>query len=64
MAVLVIADVNGDSLAIDPIARTITAVSRLGEVHILLVGDVGDDASAQAARLDGVSKVLVAADRA
>ena len=60
MAVLLIADVNEGQLATDSVAKTLTAVKSLGEVHLLVAGPA--EAAAAAAKLDGVSKVLNASD--
>ena len=62
MAVLVLADVNDGQLATDAVAKTVDAVKSLGEVHLLVAGP--DTAAAEAAKLDGVAKVLKAADGA
>ena len=64
MAVLLIADVNEGALATDGVAKTLAAVSGLGEVHVLVAGTGGDAAAAEAATLAGVSKVLFAEDHA
>ena len=56
MAVLLIADVNGGALATDAVAKTLTAVAGLGEVHLLVAGPAS--AAAEAAKLQGASKVL------
>ena len=64
MAVLLLADVNDGHLATDQVAKTLAAVKSLGEVHVLVAGQGGDAAAADAAKLDGVSKVLFAADHA
>ena len=61
MAVLLLADVNDGQLATDSVAKTVAAVKSLGEVHLLVAGEA---AAAEAARLDGVAKVLKAADAA
>ncbi|MFE3839633.1 electron transfer flavoprotein subunit alpha/FixB family protein, partial [Pseudogemmobacter sonorensis] len=62
MAVLLIADVNGGQLASDSVAKALTAVTGLGEVHVLVAGP---EAAAQAAaQLSGVAKVLLAGDAA
>jgi electron transfer flavoprotein alpha subunit len=61
MAVLLLADVNDGALATDSVAKTVAAVKSLGEVHLLVAGDA---AAAEAARLDGVAKVLKATDGA
>ncbi|SEC35209.1 electron transfer flavoprotein subunit alpha/FixB family protein [Rhodobacter sp. 24-YEA-8] len=60
MAVLLIADVNEGQLATDSVAKTLTAVKSLGEVHLLVAGPA--EAAAAAAKLEGVSKVLNASD--
>ncbi|RID93190.1 electron transfer flavoprotein subunit alpha/FixB family protein [Gemmobacter lutimaris] len=60
MAVLLLADVNGGQLATDSVAKTLTAVAGLGEVHLLVAGQGGDAAATEAAGLAGVSKVLFA----
>ncbi|QYK41523.1 MAG: FAD-binding protein [Paracoccaceae bacterium] len=62
MAVLLIADVNDGQLATDSVAKALTAVSGLGEVHVLVAGQGGDAAAAEAAGLSGVAKVLFADD--
>lgn len=64
MAVLLLADVNEGQLATDQVAKTVAAVTGLGEVHVLVAGQGGDAAAAEAAKLDGVSKVLFAGDHA
>ncbi len=60
MAVLLIADVNGAQLATDAVAKALTAVAGLGEVHLLVAGPAS--AAAEAAKLEGASKVLHAED--
>ncbi|OJY33441.1 electron transfer flavoprotein subunit alpha/FixB family protein [Gemmobacter sp. LW-1] len=60
MAVLLLADVNGGQLATDSVAKTLTAVAGLGEIHVLVAGEGGDAAAAEAAGLAGVTKVLFA----
>ncbi len=62
MAVLLIADVTNGQLATDAVAKALSAVATLGEVHVLVAGQGGDDAAAEAATLTGVSKVLFASD--
>ena len=64
MAVLLIADVNEGVLATDAVAKTLAAVSALGEVHVLIARTGGDAAAAKVATLAGVSKVLFAEDHA
>ncbi len=60
MAVLLLADVNGGQLATDAVAKTLTAVAGLGDVHLLVVGPAA--AAAEAAKLAGAAKVLHAED--
>ncbi|NKX42979.1 electron transfer flavoprotein subunit alpha/FixB family protein [Roseicyclus persicicus] len=62
MAVLLLADVTNGQLATDAVAKALTAVASLGEVHVLVAGQGGDAAAAEAATLQGVSKVLFAGD--
>jgi electron transfer flavoprotein alpha subunit len=62
MAVLLLAEVTGGALATDAVAKTLTAVTPLGEIHVLVAGQGGDAAAAEAATLTGVSKVLFADD--
>ncbi len=64
MAVLLIADVNDGALATDQVAKTLAAVAALGEVHVLVAGQGGDAAAAEAATLAGVAKVIFADDHA
>ncbi len=60
MAVLLIADVNDGQLALDPLAKALSAVTVLGEVNVLVSGPAA--AAAEAATLSGVSKVLQTED--
>jgi len=60
MAVLLLADVNGAQLATDAVAKALTAVKSLGEVHLLVAGPAS--AAAEAAKLEGAAKVLHAED--
>ncbi|WP_333714223.1 FAD-binding protein [Yoonia sp.] len=62
MAVLLIADVTNGQLSTDAVAKTLTAVAPLGDVHVLVAGQGGDAAAAEAATLTGVAKVLFAED--
>jgi electron transfer flavoprotein alpha subunit len=62
MAVLLLADVTNGQLNADAVAKAVTAVKGLGEVHVLVAGQGGDGAAAEAATLTGVSKVLFAGD--
>jgi electron transfer flavoprotein alpha subunit len=60
MAVLLLADVNEGQLATDAVAKVLTAVASLGDVHVLVAGSAA--AAAEAATLSGVAKVLLADD--
>ena len=60
MAVLLLAETAEGHLAIDATARTLDAVRALGPVTVLVAGTGGDAAAAQAATLDGVSRVIFA----
>ena len=62
MAVLLLAEVNDGQLATDSVAKSLTAVAGLGDVHVLVTGAGSEAAAATAAGLSGVSKVLVAGD--
>lgn len=62
MAVLLIADVTNGQLSTDAVSKSLSAVASLGEVHVLVAGQGGDAAAAEAATLAGVSKVLFAGD--
>ena len=53
MAVLLLADVADGRLATDAVAKALTAVAPLGEVHVLVAGQGGDAAAAEAATLAG-----------
>ncbi len=64
MAVLVIADVHGNSID-DSTHKTVTAASEIGgDVDILIAGDGAGEAAAQAAKIAGIRKVLHADDAA
>lgn len=64
MTVLVIADVTGNTLGKDATAKALSGVKALGKVHLLLLGQGLEQAAVEAAKLDGVTKVLVADDAA
>ena len=64
MAVLLLADVIEGALAVDQVAKTLTAVKSLGPVTILVAGMGGDPAATEAATLSGVERVLFADDHA
>ncbi|MBX9576265.1 MAG: electron transfer flavoprotein subunit alpha/FixB family protein [Caulobacteraceae bacterium] len=60
MAVLVIADHDGSTVR-DTTHKTVTAARALGgDVHVLVVGQGAKGVADQAAKIDGVSKVLLA----
>ena len=62
MAVLLLAEVNNGELALDATAKAVTAAAELGEVTALCAGASAAAAGEAAAKIDGVSKVLVAED--
>ena len=64
MAVLLLADVIDGALAVDQVAKTLTAVKSLGPVTVLVAGAGGDAAAAEAATLAGVTRVIFADDHA
>ncbi len=62
MAVLLLAEVNDGELALDATAKAVTAATALGDVTVLATGATCADAAAEAAKIDGVAKVLCAED--
>ena len=62
MAVLLLAEVTGGELALDATAKAVSAVKALGDVTVLAAGASAAAAGEAAAKIDGVSKVLVAED--
>jgi electron transfer flavoprotein alpha subunit len=64
MAVLLIAEVANGALAVDATAKALTAAKALGDVTVLCAGASCGGAAEDAAKLDGVSKVLCADDAA
>jgi electron transfer flavoprotein alpha subunit len=62
MAVLLIAEITDGALAVDATAKAATAAAQLGPVTVLCVGESASAAGAEAAKIAGVSKVLVAED--
>jgi len=62
MAVLLLAEVNNGELAMDATAKAVTAASSLGDVTVLACGASAAAAAADAAKIDGVAKVLCAED--
>ena len=62
MAILLLADHDNAHLS-DQTAKALTAASQIGsDVHVLVAGSGAQAAAEQAAKLSGVSKVLVAED--
>ena len=58
MAVLLIAEHDNTSIK-DATHKALTAAARMGgDVHVLVAGNNAASAAAQAAKLDGVSRVL------
>lgn len=64
MAVLLFAEVTDGALSRDATAKTVSAAAKLGAVTVLCAGARAADAAAEAAKIAGVSKVLVAEDAA
>ncbi|WP_375281929.1 electron transfer flavoprotein subunit alpha/FixB family protein [Pseudooctadecabacter sp.] len=64
MAVLLIAEVVNGELSVDATAKALTAAKLMGDVTVLCAGSGCQGAAAEAAKLDGVSKVLCATDDA
>jgi electron transfer flavoprotein alpha subunit len=64
MAVLLIAELHGAALATDATAKALTAAKLMGPVTVLVAGAGIAGAAAEAAKLDGVAKVLAADDAA
>jgi len=62
MSVLLLAEVNNGELAMDATAKAVTAAKKIGDVTVLACGASAAAAGAAAAKIDGVSKVLVAED--
>ncbi len=64
MAVLLLAETNGPNLSVDQTAKAVTAAQTLGDVTVLCASAGCSGAAAEAAKLDGVAKVLCADDTA
>ncbi len=62
MAVLLLGEVTDGQLSVDATAKALTAAKKLGPVTVLCAGAHAKDAAAEAAKLDGVKKVLCAED--
>ena len=62
MSVLLLAEVTDGELALDATAKAVTAAKAMGDVTVLCAGGSAAAAGDAAAKIDGVSKVLVAED--
>ena len=62
MSVLLLAEVNNGALAMDATSKAVTAAKLMGDVTVLCAGASAAAAGADAAKIEGVSKVLVAED--
>tara|TARA_R110000744_G_scaffold64065_3_gene131770 strand:+ start:323 stop:1252 length:930 start_codon:yes stop_codon:yes gene_type:complete len=62
MAVLLIGEVTDGTLALDATAKAVTAAKQLGDMTVLCTGASAKAAADEAAKIEGVSKVLVAED--
>ena len=62
MSVLLLGEVNNGELALDATSKAVTAARLMGDVTVLCAGASAAAAGAEAATIDGVSKVLVAED--
>ncbi|MDG1970884.1 MAG: FAD-binding protein [Paracoccaceae bacterium] len=62
MSVLLLAEVTGGELNLDATSKEITAAKMVGDVTVLCAGASAAAAGDAAAKIDGVSKVLVAED--
>ena len=62
MAVLLLGEVTDGQLSRDATAKAVKALAPLGEVTVLCAGASAADAAQDAARIEGVARVLVAED--
>ncbi|QFT64491.1 electron transfer flavoprotein alpha subunit [Roseivivax halotolerans] len=62
MAVLLLAEINDGTLSLDATSKAVTAAKDLGDVTLLAVGASAKAAAEEAAKIEGVAKVLVAED--
>ncbi|WP_299846123.1 FAD-binding protein [uncultured Paracoccus sp.] len=62
MAVLLLGEVTNGVLSVDATAKAVNAVKGLGDVTVLCAGASAKEAAAEAAKIAGVAKVLVAED--
>ena len=60
MAVLLLAEVTDGELSVDATAKAVTAAQPLGEVTVLCSGATCSGAAGEAAKIEGVAKVLCA----
>ena len=63
MAVLLLADHDGAAVS-QPTRSAVAAGAKLGEVHVLVLGEGAAAAAASAAAVPGVAKVLLAENTA
>lgn len=64
MSILLLAEVTESGLALDATARTVTAASELGDITLLCAGANASTAAEEAAKIDGVAKVIFVEDAA
>jgi len=64
MAVLLLSEANNGELALDATAKAITAAQSLGDITVLAAGASAAAAGQAAAKIDGVTRILVAEDPA
>ncbi|SFR57054.1 electron transfer flavoprotein alpha subunit apoprotein [Yoonia tamlensis] len=62
MAVLLLAEVTDGALAVDATAKAVSAATALGDITVLCAGASAAAAAAEAAKIDGVARVLCAED--
>jgi electron transfer flavoprotein alpha subunit len=62
MAVLLLGEVTDGHLSVDATAKALTAAKKMGPVTVLCAGARAAGAAAEAAKLDGVTRVLCAED--
>ena len=62
MSVLLLAEVTDGELSLDATSKAVTAAKAMGDVTVLCAGASAAAAGEAAAKIDGVSKVLVAED--
>jgi electron transfer flavoprotein alpha subunit len=62
MAVLLLAEVNDGELFVDATAKAVMAAKSLGEITVLACGATCSAAAQEAAKIDGVAKVICAED--